>query len=1285
MRQVHSPVRGQTIASRQRRGVALRNAIEALEDRRLLTSFFVNFTGQTPTDVPGYMMDIGSAYGDRADRGNAGVSYGWVKFTDGTPFNNTANARNRNDAASPDERYDTFNHMMKPSNTDQSQWANWEIAVPNSTYSVRIVSGDIQNTNSKFVINAEGVRVLDAAPGTAAGIARFVDGTGIATVSDGKLTIATPANGTASGADNNKIAFIEITETALTLKATGIGGKVELNWPGAAGSVSYDIYRGTAAGAETLLQSGVASNKFTDTAVTVGQTYYYYVKGANGAGTGLTSLEASARVSATYAHINFAPATAAVPSGYLVDSGSAFGDRGNTFSYGWMNSATGLAAPTANPAVRERNNAISPDKRYDTFDHFHKAGESPATGAVWWEIAVPNGTYQVHVVGGESDNADTYLSLVAEANKDVNGIPQADGSGISLVHQNIAGSTGLARWVDSGTLEVVVTDGNLTISEGLDAANNKIAFIDIDTLTVASTPAAPTLLNISNLKASQLTLSWTDNATNETGFRIEQSANGVDFAPLATASAQPGTGIVTYQVAGLTPGTQYYYRVYAVNLQGDSPAASNTANATTAAATSTITPRIHASSGEVNLSNEGTLDWAHWGLGGAADFNHKSSLISDATPLNNSLKLQVINSPTTFTWTGGTPVSDAFVTPNALATSGYGHGFSFTVPADTTPRLLRVYVGVQNVRGQLTARLSDGSAADFVDSSLFNAGTADTYYQLVYTAASAGQTLTVNWLEIPPNGDQVGGRLSLKAATLQLVPTAPTGVTNALTATALPSGRTYLGWTDATTGEEGYLIERAPDVAGAPGTYAQLAQTFDPTILNYLDLTTAPGTKYYYRVRPVNAADNPGTYSNVASVTTNAAIGTGATATYFDNPDLNGPGGADLKNPIPGAVWPVSVVNPTINFDFTTNAPAGAGAGFGVDTFMVRWTANVRPDLTGNYTFFADVDDGYRLYINGQKVLDGLDRRGGLNTLFPTVGIPLVGGQMYSLIFDMVENGGNAGAKLSWKGDITPQEIIPAASLFPTAADFTAPTITSVEWDAPLPASAPYTSKAHLSVSFSEDISASLDINDLQITDPFSNMISGVNLYYYDPATNTAVLTFPTLLDETLPDGNWTLTGLGAQIGDPSGNLLDGDGNGTGGDNAVKPFYVFLGDTQRNSDGTSDPDRKVGFTDYQRVALNFGKGLTDRVSGSDGDFNHDGLVDNADFLLLQARMNLTLPAPAPAVPAAAKPAAKTAAKVVAKKPAAIAKPAPAKPAPTRAPAAFASKKITGLKQWLSSN
>ncbi len=68
MRQVHTPVRGQTIASRQRRGVALRNAIEALEDRRLLTSFFVNFTGQTPTDVPGYMMDIGSAYGDRADR-----------------------------------------------------------------------------------------------------------------------------------------------------------------------------------------------------------------------------------------------------------------------------------------------------------------------------------------------------------------------------------------------------------------------------------------------------------------------------------------------------------------------------------------------------------------------------------------------------------------------------------------------------------------------------------------------------------------------------------------------------------------------------------------------------------------------------------------------------------------------------------------------------------------------------------------------------------------------------------------------------------------------------------------------------------------------------------------------------------------------------------------------------------------------------------------------------------------------------------------------------------------
>src|SRR5687767_5774400 len=59
--------------------------------------------------------------------------------------------------------------------------------------------------------------------------------------------------------------------------------------------------------------------------------------------------------------VNFQPASAAVPGGYVADTGAVFADRGNGFSYGWD---ANNAAQT-----RDRNNGASPDQRYDTLIH----------------------------------------------------------------------------------------------------------------------------------------------------------------------------------------------------------------------------------------------------------------------------------------------------------------------------------------------------------------------------------------------------------------------------------------------------------------------------------------------------------------------------------------------------------------------------------------------------------------------------------------------------------------------------------------------------------------------------------------------------------------------------------------------------------------------------------------------------------------------------------------------------------------------------------------------------
>ena len=80
-------------------------------------------------------------------------------------------------------------------------------------------------------------------------------------------------------------------------------------------------------------------------------------------------------------------------------------------------------------------------------------------------------------------------------------------------------------------------------------------------------PAAPTLLNVTADGAGVLDLAWTDASANEAGFRIERS-DAVDGTFVEVGAVAAGT--VTWTDEGLFAGTQYFYRVYAFNVTGDS-------------------------------------------------------------------------------------------------------------------------------------------------------------------------------------------------------------------------------------------------------------------------------------------------------------------------------------------------------------------------------------------------------------------------------------------------------------------------------------------------------------------------------------------------------------------------------------------------------------------------------------------------------------------------------------------------------------------------------------------
>jgi PKD repeat protein len=95
-------------------------------------------------------------------------------------------------------------------------------------------------------------------------------------------------------------------------------------------------------------------------------------------------------------------------------------------------------------------------------------------------------------------------------------------------------------------------------------------------ITVISLPNAPSGLSATAVSSSQINLAWTDNASNESGFKIERSTDNSNWSQIATTSAN----VTSYNNTGLNANTTYYYRVRAYNADGDS-AYSNTANATT--------------------------------------------------------------------------------------------------------------------------------------------------------------------------------------------------------------------------------------------------------------------------------------------------------------------------------------------------------------------------------------------------------------------------------------------------------------------------------------------------------------------------------------------------------------------------------------------------------------------------------------------------------------------------------------------------------------------------------
>jgi hypothetical protein len=164
----------------------------------------------------------------------------------------------------------------------------------------------------------------------------------------------------------------------------------------------------------------------------------------------------------------------------------------------------------------------------------------------------------------------------------------------------------------------------------------------------------------------------------------------------------------------------------------------------------------------------------------------------------------------------------------------------------------------------------------------------------------------------------------------------------------------------------------------------------------------------------IKARDNRQSTTSVSLTVTvtppPVGTGTGLWAEYFD--DLNFSGTRLAR------------IDPTVNFDWGGGPPDPA---LGADMFSVRWTGQVQPRFSGRFTFFTRTDDGVRLWVDNQFLIDNWTDHG------PTEdsgGLNLEAGRRYDLRMEYYENGGGAVATLSWAAADLPKEIIPATQLY---------------------------------------------------------------------------------------------------------------------------------------------------------------------------------------------------------------------------------------------------------------
>jgi hypothetical protein len=147
--------------------------------------------------------------------------------------------------------------------------------------------------------------------------------------------------------------------------------------------------------------------------------------------------------------------------------------------------------------------------------------------------------------------------------------------------------------------------------------------------------------------------------------------------------------------------------------------------------------------------------------------------------------------------------------------------------------------------------------------------------------------------------------------------------------------------------------------------------------------------------------------------------GTGLRGDYYDNVDFTAPR--------------ISRTEATINLTTATSPPPPAvsfPSALGGSTFSARWTGKIEPRYSETYTFYTQSDDGVRLWVNGQLLVDNWTAHASTEN---SGTLAVTAGQKYDITMEYYQGSGGGIAQLSWACTDLPKEFVPATQLYVNA------------------------------------------------------------------------------------------------------------------------------------------------------------------------------------------------------------------------------------------------------------